>query len=393
ISRSRGGTPFTTRPPIEIVPSVGSSRPAMRRSAVDFPHPEGPTRTRNSPPATSRSSPERTRVSPYALPTFSRRTPATRPPLPDVRPMPPAVRGVRGVPAGLTIALDMAIPVFTECKRLHWRMRDARTPPEIRRPRPRRGRREARAVSATIREVARAACFWVATVSRVLNGKGPVREVTSRRVRAAADRLRYVPHGGARSLITRRTNAIGVLLPDLFGEFFSEAIRGIDRAARGAGYQLLVSGSHGDRAQAETALRAMRGRVDGLIVMSPSVDGPTLSANLPEGWPVLLLNCAVDGAAFDSINIDNEGGAAAMVKHLAGLGHRRIAHVTGPADNWDARERLRGYRRAVQAEDGEDARELEVPGDFTEESGYRAARRVLGIRPPPTAIFAANDSM
>ncbi|HEX2757392.1 MAG TPA: LacI family DNA-binding transcriptional regulator, partial [Thermoanaerobaculia bacterium] len=202
-------------------------------------------------------------------------------------------------------------------------------------------------MSATIREVARAAGVSVATVSRVLNGKGPVREVTSRRVRAAADRLRYVPHGGARSLITRRTNAIGVLLPDLFGEFFSEAIRGIDRAARGAGYQLLVSGSHGDRARAETALRAMRGRVDGLVVMSPSVDGPTLSANLPEGWPVMLLNCAVDGSAFDSINIDNEGGAAAMVKHLVALGHRRIAHVTGPIDNWDARERLRGYRRAV----------------------------------------------
>ena len=72
---------------------------------------------------------------------------------------------------------------------------------------------------------------------------------------------------------------------------------------------------------------------------------------------------------------------------------RRIAHVTGPADNWDARERLRGYRRAVRSGDGEDARELEVPGDFTEESGYRAARLVLGIRPPPTAIFAANDSM
>ena len=248
-------------------------------------------------------------------------------------------------------------------------------------------------MSATIREVARAARVSVATVSRVLNGKGPVREVTSRRVRAAVDRLRYVPHHGARSLITRRTNAIGVLLPDLFGEFFSEAIRGIDLAARGAGYQLLVSGSHGDRAHAQTALRSMRGRVDGLVVMSPSVDGPTLSANLPEGWPVMLLNCAVDGAAFDSINIDNEGGAAAMVGYLVQLGHRRIAHVTGPADNWDARERCRGYRQAVRAGGGEVSRRLEVPGDFTEESGYRAARVVLGMRPRPTAIFAANDSM
>lgn len=272
-------------------------------------------------------------------------------------------------------------------------MRDTRTSPVTRRTRPRRGRRETDARSATIREVASAAGVSVATVSRVLNGKGPVREVTSRRVQAAADRLRYVPHIGARSLITRQTKAIGVLLPDLFGEFFSEAIRGMDRTARGAGYQLLVSGSHGDRTQAEAALRAMRGRVDGLVVMSPNVDGPTLSANLPEGWPVMLLNCAVDGAAFDSINIDNEGGAAAMVEHLAALGHRRIAHVTGPIDNWDARERLRGYRRAVLSAGGEYTRELEVPGDFTEESGYQAARFVLGMHPRPTAIFAANDSM
>ncbi len=296
------------------------------------------------------------------------------------------------VPALYAIVLDIARAHFAQCKRLH--RIDARFPPvpRTRYERPRRGRRAA-AVSATIREVASAARVSVATVSRVLNNKGPVRDATSRRVRAAVDRLRYVPHIGARSLITRRTSVIGVLLPDLFGEFFSEAIRGIDRAARAAGYQLLLSGLHGDRAQTLTALRSMRGRVDGLVVMSPSVDGSTLSANLPEGWPVILLNCAVDGAAFDSINIDNEGGAAAMVGHLASLGHRRIVHVTGPDDNWDARERRGGYRRAVRAAGGEITRDLEVPGDFTEESGYRAARVVLGMRPRPTAIFAANDAM
>lgn len=247
--------------------------------------------------------------------------------------------------------------------------------------------------TATIREVARAAGVSVATVSRALNGKGPVRAETRHRVHTVAERLRYVPDGAARSLITRKSHTIGVLLPDLFGEFFSEAIRGIDIAARGAGYQLLVSGSHGDRAQALAALRAMRGRVDGLIVMSPSVDVPTLAANLPDGWPAILLNCAVDGAAFDSINIDNEGGAFAMVKHLAEGGHRRIAHLMGPPENGDARERLQGYRRGVREGRADETRELEVPGDFTEESGYRVARSMLGMRPRPTAIFAANDSM
>ena len=203
-----------------------------------------------------------------------------------------------------------------------------------------------------------------------------------------------MPHGGARSLITRRTSTIGVVLPDLFGEFFSEAIRGIDRAARAAGYHVLVSGSHGDGAEAKAALRAMRGRVDGLVVMSPNVDAPTLRANLPEGWPVMLLNCAVDGAAFDSLNVDNGGGAFAMVRHLAALGHRRIAFVTGPADNLDAQERLRGYRDAILEVGRRDVPRARGAGRL--HGGIRvpaAARIALGMRPRPTAIFAANDSM
>ena len=145
-----------------------------------------------------------------------------------------------------------------------------RTRPPKRPSDPRTGQRPERAGSVTIREVARATGFSVATVSRVLNGKGPIAERTGKRVRAAAERLRYVPHGAARSLATRRTNAIGVLLPELFGEFFSEAIRGIDRAARAADYQLLVSGSHGDREERRRCARCAAG--DGVVVMSPNVD-------------------------------------------------------------------------------------------------------------------------
>ena len=242
-------------------------------------------------------------------------------------------------------------------------MRDSRLPSETRRPRPRSGRRQTDARSATIREVARAAGVSVATVSRVLNGKGPVRDghdahACGRRPIACATSLTAAPGASSRGGRTRSAFSFPI------SSASSSPRRSAASTARRApaGYQLLVSGSHGDRAQAEAALRAMRGRVDGLVVMSPNVDGPTLSANLPGGWPVMLLNCAVDGAAFDSINIDNEGGAAAMVMHLAALGHRRIAHVTGPADNWDARERLRGYRRAVRARGVEDTRELEVAG-------------------------------
>ena len=245
----------------------------------------------------------------------------------------------------------------------------------------------------TIKDVAREAGVSVATVSRVINEKGPIRDATRRRIRRVVERLRYAPHGAARSLITRKTHTLGVLLPDLFGEFFSELIRGIDLTARRRGYHLLVSGSHGDRVETQALLRAMRGRVDGLIVLSPEVKLGALRANLPENFPLVLLNGGGKGNGFDSIRIDNSGGAYAMVRHLIGLGHRRIAFVKGPPGNEDASERLRGYRRAMRELSGEWSERLEVPGTFREEAGYGSCRSILGMKPRPSAIFTANDSM
>jgi LacI family transcriptional regulator len=229
-------------------------------------------------------------------------------------------------------------------------------------------------VSSSIKAVAGEAGVSIATVSRVLNGTGPVAEETRGRILEAIERLRYVPHGAARSLITRQTETAGVLLPDLHGEFFSEVIRGIDLAARRNGFHVLVSGFHSDRAEIEAVLRAMRGRVDGLIVLSPDVDAQSLQRNLPETLPVVLLNtplraplpASVDGASFDAINIDNHGGAFAMVRHLVVLGHQRTAFIQGPAENVDARERLRGYRDALAALGAATSPALEIEGDFSE---------------------------
>ena len=252
-------------------------------------------------------------------------------------------------------------------------------------------------MSASIKEVALKAGVSIATVSRVLNDKGPVAEETRRRILEAIEKLRYVPHSAARSLITNQTDTIGVLLPDLYGEFFSEVIRGIDLAARRNGFHVLISGFHSDRAEIEAVLRALRGRVDGLIVLSPDVDAQALRRNLPETLPVVLLNTRIDGqgggAAFDAINLDNHGGAFAMVRHLAGLGHRHIALVRGPEENADARERRRGYRDALRSVGAGPEDFVEIDGDFSEESGYRAGKRLLALKPRPTAVFAANDSM
>ena len=243
----------------------------------------------------------------------------------------------------------------------------------------------------TIHDVAERAGVSVATVSRVFNDKGSLREATYLRVLAVAERMRYVPHAAARSLSTRQTSTIGVVLPELHGEFFSEVIRGIDVSARSRGLHLIVSGSHSDREEMSAVLRAVRGRVDGLIVMSPDLDATTLLRDLPDYVPVVVLNALVEGRP--SITIDNAGGARAVVRHLAALGHRRIAFVSGPENNGDAAQRRRGYRAGVRAAGAASESDLEISGNFTEDSGYEAAKKIAARSSRPTAMFAANDAM
>jgi len=257
------------------------------------------------------------------------------------------------------------------------------------------GRRvaQAAATGVTIREVARAAGVSVATVSRVVNGTAVVRDETRHRVEAEVSRLRYSPNAAARSLITNRTSTIGVVLPDIWGEYFSEVIRGIDFSARQAGYHVLVSSSHSDVAETRDVLRTMHGRVDGVIVMSPHAPPRALEGCLPPSLPVVFLNSAPGGALQPALNVDNRGGARAMVTYLLGLGHRRLAFVTGPASNFDASERRRGCRDALSAAGLPPEAGVEVEGDFSEESGHAAGEAIVRLSPRPTAIFAANDSM
>jgi LacI family transcriptional regulator len=241
---------------------------------------------------------------------------------------------------------------------------------------------------ATIRDVARAADVSVATVSRTLNGIETVAGPTRDRVLRAAGELDYVPHSGARALSTRRTDTIGVLLPDLHGEFFSELIRGIDLAARARGLHLLLSSSHGDPAEAAAAMRAMRSRVDSIIVMPPNA-GEDLPTHAKKGEVPMVFLGGGDHRDHPSFEIDNFAGAFAITEHLAGTGRSRIAFVAGPSDNFEAKERQRGYRAAIEIAG---VSEWIVEGDFSEQSGREAAIQFIG-RNPPDAIFCANDMM
>ncbi|MEP9361251.1 LacI family DNA-binding transcriptional regulator [Sphingomonas sp. KR3-1] len=243
---------------------------------------------------------------------------------------------------------------------------------------------------ATIRDVARRAEVSVASVSRALNGLDNVRAETREKVIKAAADLGYVPHAGARSLSLARAHAIGVVLPDLHGEFFSECVRGMDREASRRGYLLLLSNMHNDGDQAAVALRAMRGRVDGLLVMAPHIDPETLERALPPALPSVMINSHRELPGRPSLRLDNRAGAEAMIDHLVARGYRHIVHIAGPEGNVDAQERAEGYRAAC-ARHGLAPRI--IAGDFNEEAGEAAAQQILASSTLTDAVFAANDMM
>lgn len=242
---------------------------------------------------------------------------------------------------------------------------------------------------ATIRDVARRAQVSVASVSRALNGLDNVSEATKARVTVAVRELGYVPHAGARSLSLARTNAVGVVLPDLHGEFFSEIVRGMDREASRRGYLLLLSNLHAHGGQ-PSAMRAMRGRVDALIVMAPHLSAEELAESLPAGLRAMLINTRDRTGKHPTIRLDNDAGVRAVVDHLAALGRKRLVHISGPAENIDAQERAAAFRDAAS----ERKLEFEVlVGDFQGPSGEAAIHNLLTRGDKFDAVFAANDNM
>ncbi len=246
-------------------------------------------------------------------------------------------------------------------------------------------------MSTTVRDVADQAGVSVATVSRVFNDSDRVREATRQRVLDAARALDYVPNEAARTLTTQKTKTIGVLLPDMHGEFFAQVIRGLDHTAQEHGYHLLVSSSHGLEDEIRTMMSALRGRVDGLVVMWPHEHASFLDASTTDA--LLLLNASDEVSGVPALGVDNRGGAFKAVAHLADHGHERIATFTGPPTNFEARQRLSGYRDAVREMGIAHDNELELTGDFRRETGEALVDDLLALSPRPTALFAANDAM
>lgn len=245
----------------------------------------------------------------------------------------------------------------------------------------------------TIRDVAREAGVSPSTVSRVFNDSSLVKKETQQRVREAARRLRYVPNGTARALSIKKTHVLGLILPYPHREFFSEIVRGIDETAQQAGYLLQTSSSHNRLEDTRMLMRATNGRIDGLLLLSPHYGAEDLAEYLPSTIPVVFMLSQVPEDSYDLFAVDNWRGAYDAVRHLTELGHERIGVITGLPGNREAEQRLQGYRQALRDAGIEPDPALELPGAFTQLSGYEATSLMLRKGPRPTALFASNDYM
>ena len=244
---------------------------------------------------------------------------------------------------------------------------------------------------ATVYDVAAKAGVSIATVSRVFNNGDSVSRAAKEKVNAAVESLGYTPNLAARSLMIRRTDTIGVVLPDMHGEFFSELVRGIDAGARELGLHMLVSCSHDDIGDMAAVLAAMRGRVDGVIIMSPLISIDALESHIPTQLPVVILNGNGGSELYPRVNLDNHTGAYQMIEHLIAEGHRDICIVNGPSHNLDAVQRYLGCLEA--AKKWPDCQMEMIDGGFTEESGYEAGLKLSNRNRLPDAVFALNDAM
>jgi DNA-binding LacI/PurR family transcriptional regulator len=247
-------------------------------------------------------------------------------------------------------------------------------------------------MSVTIREVARQARVSTATVSRVLNGSGPVAEATRRRVTQAVTELAYEPNAVARSLVSAATHTIGILLPDISNPFFPELVKGVQLLADDRRYTLLLLNTEGDATREASALSTLRGkRVDGVVMVGLTSGPERIGAVLGTEIPVVVLDRAMRPGTYTVVRLDHARGAALAMRHLLALGHEKIAYIGGPRGLELSRERVGAYRAALRgAGIGVDPR-LVLRGDFSEVGGSVAVEHLLASGAAFTAIFAAND--
>jgi LacI family transcriptional regulator len=251
-------------------------------------------------------------------------------------------------------------------------------------------------VPVSIQDVADKAKVSISTVSRVLNRREIVNEDTRKRVESAISDLGYSPNVFARGLMLRRSHILGLVLPDLHGEFYSEIIRGANLRARDLGYKLMISSaaSKDDGSELMAAVTD-HGLVDGVAVMISEINTRIRETLKKVKIPLVILDGDIEGAKHDSVVIDQRTGTVALLRHLIqDCQVRRIVFVGGRATNIDTIERLRAFEEVMREYDlevgSDDVHHLDYQYDTAYELGVQ---RVRNWAHPGTAVFAANDEM
>jgi len=248
--------------------------------------------------------------------------------------------------------------------------------------------------AANIYDVAKRAGVSVFSVSAVINKSGQVSSSLQRRVEAAIRQLNYRPNLLARSLAKQRTHTIGIIVPDIANPFFPLVVRGVEDIAQKAGYSTLLCNSDNQREKEENYLELLLSkRVDGiLLTMAPGRLTPRLRQMLADmKVPIVLVMRTSRDLKADVVLTDDHKGAFEAVAHLARIGHRRIALVSGPLEVSNGTARWNGYRKALEAHGLSCDPDLIAEGDYRTESGYRAGLALLPRR--PDAVFVANYLM
>lgn len=253
-------------------------------------------------------------------------------------------------------------------------------------------------MTANITDVARRAGVSTATVSRVLNRNYPVSDGVRQRVLEAVRDLGYVANAHARALLTSTSGTVGVILHDVSDPYFAEIVRGIQEVAAGEDRLVVICNSLREPAREITYIEMLRAhRVDAIIMAGGHILDDDYLVALREQAIQLraqgsrLVLCGRHPVRADAVVPDNTAGGARLARHLLELGHRRIAHIAGPANLSTTQDRLDGYRGALASYDVEADPALVVTGDFTREGGYEATARLLAAGTAFTAISAGND--
>jgi DNA-binding LacI/PurR family transcriptional regulator len=250
----------------------------------------------------------------------------------------------------------------------------------------------------TLEVVAELAGVSRATASRVVNGSPRVSPEAHDAVTKAISALGYVPNRAARSLVTRRTDTLVLIVherPDTVFEdpFFANVLRGVNAALSTTDMQLVLLYARGDQ-QRERALRYVsNGHVDGALLISLHGDDPMPTATMAAGLPMVAMGRPLSGRRADYVDADNAGGGEEAVRHLVAAGRRCLATVAGPLDMSPGIDRLRGYVEATRAAGMAAAADRVAYGDFTEAAGYRAMKLLLERTPEIDGVFIASDLM